>query len=80
MPPSAHNVAESLQERLDANLIEPYKDISKTANEIEITDETIQDQTIREVSKKEKESYKKINDLLDSIINTEYDIDLSMGR
>jgi hypothetical protein len=38
------------------------------------------EQTIREVSNYEKDSHQKINELLDNIINTRYDIDLSMER
>ena len=69
-----------LTERLDANLPEEYKDISKVENSIEITEDMIEEQTIREVSSNEKESHTKVNDILDNIINTEYDIDLSMER
>ena len=69
-----------LAERLDANLSAPYKDISKVADDAELNDDMIKEQTIREVSKDEKESHTKINELLENIINTEYDIDLSMER
>jgi uncharacterized protein Yka (UPF0111/DUF47 family) len=74
------NKAKILILRIRENLSKPYEDISKMIDDLEISQDSLQEQTIRNISKTEKSIYDNINEIIQSIINKEYNIDWASKR